>query len=62
MEKSYVISETLLNATLVFLSNQPYRNVAPLVTALSQLSEFVPSQATALTGTNPTPLKAVNEA
>lgn len=55
MEKSYVISETLLNSTLGYLANQPYRQVAPLVQALSVLPEFTPvsskeeSQATSST-------------
>ena len=40
MEKSFVISETLLNTTLNYLASQPYRNVSQLIQSLAALPEF----------------------
>ena len=60
MEKSYVVTETLLNATLNYLAKQPYLSVFQLIQPLQTLPEF--TQATVST-TETAPLKAVtNEA
>lgn len=58
-EKSYVISETLLNNILNYLANQPYRNVSTLIGSIATLPTFTQAPVSSTEETTPAPLKAV---